>query len=344
MRVDAVVVAWNHADDLEGCLEALAAQTHRDLHVVVVDNASSDHTLEVLDAWVARDPTWLTVVANATNRGFAGGVNDALATSDAPAVLLVNADTRPEPGHVAALVARLEQDPRIGSVQGRLVRTEPGREGATVLDSTGHQAFTTRLFRNRGEGEADRGQHDQASEVFGVTGALSLHRRAMLDDVADPATGEVLDETLFAYFEDVDLDWRARRRGWQAWYEPTAVATHVRGSSGATRAVVVERLNWRNRLLLLAKHETWSSLRHGWAGFLVTLVLKTVELLVTTPEARHGLLPTPDERAAMRAKGLAMRTRDVVPPDDVLARWFEPFRYRRWVDLWWRRVTGRPLG
>lgn len=346
VHVTAIIVAWNAGADLDGCLTALRAQTHPMLDVVVVDNASEDGTAARLDAWVAEAPDWLTVVGNATNRGFAGGVNDGLAMTSAEAVLLVNADTRPLPDHVTALAARLVTDERIGSVQGRLLRTEPGRDGVVVVDSAGHLAFSTRLFRNRGEAETDRGQFNVPCEVFGVTGALALYRRAMLDDVAhrrDDGSAEVFDETLFAYFEDIDLDWRAQRRGWQAWYEPAAVATHERGGAGPRRTVVVERLAWRNRLMVVMKHDTWASLLPG-IGFWLTLLLKTAELALTNPTALRGLLPTAEERAEMQAKGLAMRLRDVTPPDQVLARWFTSFNYAEWVTLWWKRVRGIPLG
>lgn len=346
MQVTAIIVAWNPGEDLDGCLAALRAQTHKALDVVVVDNASSDGTAVVVETWAEQFPEWLTVVTNSTNRGFAGGVNDGLVMTDASAILLVNADTRPASDHVAALVARLASDDRIGSVQGRLLRTAAGRAGAVVVDSAGHLAFSTRLFRNRGEGETDRGQYDEAVQVFGVTGALALYRRCMLEDVAhrrDDGTAQVFDETFFAYFEDVDLDWRAQRRGWHAWYEPAAVATHERGGAGPRRTVIVERLAWRNRLLMVMKHDTWLTLLPG-LGFLVTLVLKTGELALTNPSALRGLLPSDAERAEMHAKGLAMRLRDTVPPQQVLARWFTTFNYRVWVNLWWRRVTRQPLG
>src|SRR5690606_29109153 len=93
-------------------------------------------------------------------------------------------------------------------------------DGRRVLDTTGHVAFRTRLFRNRGEGQPDDGAYDRPDEVFGVSGALALYRLAALDDVA--LDGQVYDEDLFAYWEDVDLDWRLQLRGWQAWYEPGA--------------------------------------------------------------------------------------------------------------------------
>ena len=165
------------------------------------------------------------------------------------------------------------------------------KDGPPVIDTTGHVPTRARLFRNRGEGEADRGQYGEAGEVFGVSGALALYRREMLDDVAwqhPDGRREWLTEDLFAYFEDVELDWRARRLGWTAWYEPAAVATHERGGAGVRRTPTVEALNWANRLLVIATCDDRRGLLRTLPLVATTSLLKTIELAVTVPSA---LLP-----------------------------------------------------
>jgi GT2 family glycosyltransferase len=190
-------------------------------------------------------------VRNATNRGFCGGVNDALGGLDADveAVLLVNPDVTLARDLVERCVDRLLADPTCGSVQPRVQRAVPLPDGRVVLDTTGHVLTRPRLVLNRGEGEVDR-DHVPAGEVFGASGACVLHRRAMLEAVRW-RSGEALTEDLVAYFDDVELDWRARRHGWSAWYEPAAVAVHERGGAGPRRTVRVESLNLANRLLVL---------------------------------------------------------------------------------------------
>ena len=111
---------------------------------------------------------------------------------------------------------------------------------------------------NRGEEEMDRGQYDRPEEVFGVCAAAALYRRAMLEDVK--VEGEVLDATFFSYLEDVDLDWRARLRGWRSWYEPSAVAVHHRSASGGRFTMRIQRHIFKNRILMLIKND-------GGAGF-----------------------------------------------------------------------------
>ncbi|HEX2026671.1 MAG TPA: glycosyltransferase [Nitriliruptorales bacterium] len=349
MRVVAVVVNWNGADQLAGCLDALLEQDHRPLEVLVVDNASSDASRQVLQDYLARqhrsDPP-LRVRWNRRNRGFAGAVNDALAMTDADAVLTANFDVTPRRDFVSCAVAALAADPRRGAVQGKLLRTHRTASGEAVIDTTGHAAFRTRLFRNRGEGELDRGQWDQPGEVFGVSGALALYRRAMLDDVAVDLGDrrEVLDEDLFAFFEDIDLDWRAAMRGWTVWYEPRAVAEHERGGAGPRRTRRVEQLNFQNRLLTVLKCDSPMRLARDLPGFLLTTVLKAAELLLTVPAAFVASMTAVRLVPRILAKRRRVHARATVPSQAVIDRWFRPFGYADWVRTWWRRVRRVPVG
>lgn len=345
VKVSVIVVSWNTADLLAACLAAYDAQDHPDLEVVVVDNASSDGSPEALDAAEAeprRHP--LRVIHQAKNRGFAGAINDALAAIDAPIVAFSNVDVVPEPDLVSRAVTALLADDWRGTVAPKLLRTVRDPDGRDVIDSAGHELTSARLVRNLGEGELDDGQYDAARPVFGASGALVFHRREMLDDVAWRATGEILTEDLFAYFEDVELDWRARLLGWDAWYEPRAVARHQRGGAGPRRTPRVEALNWANRLLVVATCDD----RRSWARaaplMILTTKLKTFELLLSVPRAapqalgRLRLLP----RARRRRRELMARARR--DPGAVVRAWVEPFRFGAWVRTWWLRVTGRARG
>lgn len=345
LTVTSVVVNWNGADHLPACLDALLAQDHDAFDVIVVDNASEDGSRAVLERYAAAHPT-IRVVWNPTNRGFAGAANDGIAASDADAILIGNFDVTPRSDYVRRAVAALVADDRRGAVQGKLIRTVRAPGGEPVIDTTGHLAFRTRLFRNRGEGELDRGQYDAPGEVFGVSGALALYRRRMLEDVAVPVDGraEVFDEDLFAFWEDIDLDWRAAMRGWSVWYEPAAVAAHERGGAGPRRTARVEELNYRNRLLTVLKCDAPAAVLRDLPGLLLTTTLKTGELAVTVPRAFlasfAGLALVP----RMLAKRRWIHRHARVSSAQVVADWFEPFDYAGWVTTWWRRVRRRTLG
>ncbi|HUH06493.1 MAG TPA: glycosyltransferase family 2 protein [Egibacteraceae bacterium] len=337
MRVTACVVSWNDAAHLGPALDSLARQTHPDLEIVVIDNASADDS-----AAVARSRPDVRLIANRSNLGYSGAANQAVGIARdehaSQALLLCNPDVRLEPDYVSAAVAALAGDSRRAAVQGRLWRTETDRAGHKILDTTGHLAFSTRLFRNRGEGQIDAGQFSAVEEIFGVSGALALYRVAALDDAA--CAGEVFDADLFAFWEDVDLDWRLQLRGWQAWYEPQARAWHQRGGAGPRRTAVVERLNFANRFLVIAKNDDPVALARALPGVTVTSVLKAGELAVTVPSAFLGsfaharLLP-----AALRKRRL-IQSRAAVDPASVIQRWFRPFDYGLWARTWWLRVRG----
>jgi GT2 family glycosyltransferase len=339
VKVLACVVSYHDATHLGACLTRLTQQDHRDLALCVVDNASGDGSVEL-----ARGFAGVRVVANSANRGFAAAANQAVAIAravGAEALLVCNPDVELEPGYVRAAVAALAADPSRAAVQGRLWRTRltPGsvaHGSGPVVDTTGHLAFVTRLFRNRGEGEVDAGQFEADGRVFGVSGAAALYRLDALDDVA--CDGEVFDEELFAFWEDVDLDWRLRLRGWDAWYAPQARGWHERGGAGPRRSPMVERLNFANRFFVVAKNDDLGALARALPGVVATSVLKAGELALTVPSAFVRGLADLGRLPRMLAKRTRIHANARVTPASVPARWFAPFDYRGWVAAWWRRV------
>ena len=322
-RVTALVVTWDSADDIDRCLRSLDRIEHDGLHVVVLDNASVDDTVARVEAFRGgrhRHP--LTLVRLPENRGFCGAVNIGIRSSTADAVLLVNPDATVEPDALTIMMRLLADDPTCGSVQPKVLRL-----GApATIDTTGHVLTRPRLLLNRGSGEPDDGRHDTPGEVFGASGALVLHRRVMLEDVARGRGHgrEYLTEDLVAYFDDVDLDLRARQRGWTARYEPTAVGHHARAGASARRRRRVRVLNLANHTLVVLGNEGAASLLRDAAVVVPMWVLRTSVAALRSPVAmllalgRLRLLP-----AALR-RGRVDRERATVPLAEVLARWREP--------------------
>ncbi|CAN5853183.1 glycosyltransferase family 2 protein [soil metagenome] len=345
MKVTACVISWNSGDQLDGALDTLATQTHADLSVVVIDNASADGSADR-----ARRHRGVRVLANDQNLGFAGAANQAArlaAEVGSDALCVCNYDIRLEEGYIARAVAALAADPRRASVQGKLWRLDPVpgqargdpvgvHRSPPVIDTTGHVAFRTRLFRNRGEGQPDDGRYDEPGEVFGTSGAVGLYRLAALDDVA--VDGEMFDTDLFAYWEDVDIDWRLRLRGWHAWYAPDARGWHERGGAGPRRSALVERLNYANRLHVVLKNDDLGALTRALPGVAATTLLKTGELVLTVPQAFPGAVGELANLPRTLRKRRRVQAAATVDPAAVVARWFAPFDYASWVRAWWRRV------
>jgi GT2 family glycosyltransferase len=312
VRVTAVVIAWNPGERIDDCLRALRDQTHDDFQVIVVDNASTDGTADL----VAERHPWSKLVANGDNRGFAGAANQAweLAGRTSDAFMTVNPDIVASPAFVGRLVAVLERHHDVGSVAGLLLRPDG------TIDSTGHVIFDTRLFRNRGEGDRvdDDPRYTTAQDVFGTTGAAAMYRRVALEDAAahDPA-GTPWDEGCFAFWEDVDLDWRLQRLGWRCRYEPSATATHERGVARRAASSFVEELNWRNRFRTIWRNDDPGDFVRHVPQFAFTTLLKGGDLLLTHPGAFvRGTLGL---RLGRRPRG--RRTAPVVTQRFDYARW-----------------------
>jgi len=257
------IVTHGSAADLPGCLDAvgtMASRRHRPLELVVVDCASEDGSLEVARAHAPAGLPF-TAVALAENRGFAGGMNEAVARTGADWVLSLNADARPAPDYLDCLLAlaAAHPEPRVGAMTGRLVRpAEPGTAGDLPrLDACGMRLTANWRHLDRGSGEVDHGQLAVPERVFGATGAASLFRRAALLDAA--VDGEVFDPLFHSFREDAELCFRLRERGWEVLYAPEARCEHRRFNLPERRSAMPAAVNYhslKNRYLLRLYHQT----------------------------------------------------------------------------------------
>ncbi|MEM7586235.1 MAG: glycosyltransferase family 2 protein [Acidobacteriota bacterium] len=257
-RVAVCIVTYGSAADLQPCFATLAQQDHRPLDLVVVDCASTDGSAEVArqtDVPGVRKQ----VVALNENLGFAGGMNTAFRHTEADYLLTLNADTRPQPDFIRRLLERLLTTPRCGAVTGRLVRSETS-PGQRVIDACGMRLTPTWRHLDRGSGEPDTGQWNEAQEVFGATGAATLFAREALEDVAfEEPEGEIFDTWFHSFREDAELCFRLQERGWRVIYEPAGVAEHRRRVLPERRSQLpsaINRNSLKNRYLLRAYHQT----------------------------------------------------------------------------------------
>jgi len=282
--VAVVIVTWNAEDWLAGCLDSLARLERRPEQIVVVDNASRDASARIA---AARAPE-TTLVRLERNEGFCRANNLGIARTASPFVLVLNPDTRLAPDFLERLLPAFD-DRGVGIATGKLLRFDEA-----TIDSAGQRLGRSRQPKDRGYGRRDRGQYERDEEVFGACGAAALYRRAMLDDVADPG-GAFFDEAFFAFVEDLDLAWRARRRGWRALYCHRAVAFHARSGTASGplwkrrlaamlgRSPEIRFHVAKNRYLTILRNDRGVDyLLHApfiWARDLATLAL----LLATSP-------------------------------------------------------------
>ncbi len=236
-----VVLNYNGRRYLAACLNALLAQeVAGGFEVLLVDNASEDGSPEYVRANFPN----VRVIDTPVNLGFAGGNNVGIEQARGQHVVLLNNDTRVHPGWLEALLRTAESAPDIGAVTSKLVYMARPH----TIQNAGSLILTDGSGGDRGTGERDGGQYDKREEVFAACGCAALLTRRMLDDVG------LLDTTFFAYYEDTDLSWRMRLRGWRIVYEPGAVVEHVHsGTSGEWSPFFTFHVD-RNRLFMILKN------------------------------------------------------------------------------------------
>jgi GT2 family glycosyltransferase len=222
IRVSVIVINWNGKPFLNQCISSVLNQSFSDLELLVIDSGSTDGSVDS----ITREFSGIQVIGLRENLGFCKAFNLGVKTTRGKYVLLLNADTYLEPHFIEMAVERLEKDPAIGFLSGKTLRFDK-----KTIDSAGQYLGRDRRPVDRGYEEEDRGQYDEDSNTFSVCGAVAFYRRDMLEDCA--LLGEVFDEDYFAFYEDLDLGWRANLLGWKGVYVPGAIAFHFRwGSSG----------------------------------------------------------------------------------------------------------------
>lgn len=257
MAVDVVVVSYNSAGHLRGCVELLVAVD--DLQVFVVDNASADGSLGT----VADLP--VKAIARSTNGGFAVGCNEGWRAGSSPYVLFLNPDATIEATSVRTLVAAVDGDDTVGAAAPRIEHPDGSlvhslRRFPRLRSTYARALYLHRLFPRApwsDEVVRDDALYAAPGEPEWVSGSCILVRRAALEQIGG------WDEEFFLYSEDIDLCRRLWRGGWRIRYEPAAVAVHAGGGS-APRSALLPLLT-ESRLRYAAKHgsRSYAALARG---------------------------------------------------------------------------------
>lgn len=317
--VSIVLVTWNSAHYLRRCLEGIRGQTHRDIEIIGVDNASADGSADVVAPHAA------TLIRNDANRGFSAAVNQAIAVARGDFLLVVNPDCHLLPDYARRVTAALDAaGEEFGSGTGALLRAHGDTiEPSGEIDSMGIRMTRSGRHLDIAQGApADARPSGGWFEVFGVSGAAAMFRMSFLRDVV--VDGEALDEDFFAYREDADLAWRGRLFGWRALCEPAAVAYHVRRVTPETRRMLPPDVNMhsvKNRFLLRIKNEgPYLAIRNAPFELARDLVVIGAALTVErTSLPAFGWIWRNRRRLLARRREIQRRRR---VPDRALARWF----------------------
>ncbi|HZR96887.1 MAG TPA: glycosyltransferase family 2 protein [Gaiellaceae bacterium] len=217
MKVSAVVISHGHADDLERSLPALAPQVDELLVVANIPGSVPDDL-----------PAETRVLVNVRPLSFAANANLGAANTSHELVLVVNPDAVPAPDAVAVLRDFMEQHPRAGAA-GPQMRYRDGTwqasrrsfptVGATIVRRTPLRLLFSPLRYQRRHYLLDE-RPSQPVPTDTMLGAFIMLRRAMLDEIGG------WDPGFRMYCEDIDLNYRAAKAGWERWYVPAAVVEH----------------------------------------------------------------------------------------------------------------------
>ncbi|MBI2883476.1 MAG: glycosyltransferase family 2 protein [Candidatus Methylomirabilis oxyfera] len=248
-RVSIILLNYNSMRFIDPLLESLSRQTYGPFEILLFDNGSVDGSI----AYVKRCRPEISVYEMGRNTGFSLPINEGIRRARGDYLLILNMDVVIEHTFIEAMVNAIETDARVGWVAGKMLKLTAQGKSAEI-DCLGHHMARDRYAKETDYSVPFRWEDYAAIRpVFGASACAALYRRAMLDDVAPD--GEFFDEDFFAYFEDVDLDWRAQQRGWVCLYTPGAVGYHVRGGSGLSRQPEIAACQLSNRILTMLKND-----------------------------------------------------------------------------------------
>jgi GT2 family glycosyltransferase len=251
--VSVTIVTYNSGRFIKRCLESVLSQRYPLKEIIVVDNDSTDGTIDILEQFEDR----CRIHYNEENAGFAAAQNQAIRMAGGDWVLTLNPDVLLLPNFIQALVDAGQFDAKIGAVCGKLLTMTAQFEipEQPVVDSTGIYFNPMLRHLDRGSQEVDNGHYLQYEYVFGATAAAALYRRAMIEDIS--LDGEFFDSDFFVYREDADVAWRAQLMDWKCLYVPYARGYHVRKVLPGNRRALPADINMhsvKNRFLMRMKN------------------------------------------------------------------------------------------
>lgn len=237
-RVTIIIPNYNGLKFMEPCFKALSKQTYRDYEILVVDNGSTDGSVD----WLKEHE--IPAIYLEHNIGFSGAVNIGIREAKTLYVILLNNDTEVEADYVRELVKAIEQSPKIFSVSSKMIQMDHKE----LIDDAGDMYNILGWAFQRGVGQSSKG-YAKSRRVFAACAGAAIYRRQVFDEIG------YFDEIHFAYLEDIDVGYRARISGYDNVYCPDAVVYHVgSGTSGSKYNTFKVKLAARNQVYLNYKN------------------------------------------------------------------------------------------
>ncbi|MBU0529828.1 glycosyltransferase family 2 protein [bacterium] len=242
--VSIIIPHWNGIDVITECLESLQKTTYPNFEIIVVDNNSTDDSVN----HIKRNFPNVIIFENRENEGYAGGCNRGSEIAKGEYLLFLNNDTIHESNWIEPLVQLLEKNSQIAAVQPKILNyyqrnifDYAGGAGG-LLDILIFPFARGRIFT---EQEIDSNQYNTKKEIFWSSGTAFLVRKTLFEK-----TGK-FNELFFAHMEEIDLCWRFHLLGFDVWSEPSSVVYHKNAVSLPMYSEKKYYLNHRNSLIML---------------------------------------------------------------------------------------------
>ena len=299
-KVTVIIPNYNGRKFMDQCMDALERQTYTDFVVLIVDNGSTDGSVEYLreladgSAENHRYTYLIRTILLKENTGFSGAVNVGISAADTDYVVLLNNDTEAQPDYLRALVAAMEESNTVFAVSPKMVQLYH----QDLLDDAGDGYNLLGWAFQRGVGQpVTTPKFQRKTEVFSACAGAAIYRRELLEEIrldrigkTDPAViayedlegrswpaYPYFDPLHFAYLEDLDVCFRARVRGYRVFYEPASVVYHVgSGTSGSKYNHFKVRLAARNNVYLNYKNMPLLMLLINLPGILLGVIIKQI--------------------------------------------------------------------
>lgn len=266
-KITVIILTYNSIKFIPSCLDSVVAQEYEDFEIIIIDNGSKDGTVSLIKEKYPQ----AMLIENEKNQGAAKARNQGIEIAKGEWLLTLDCDAILQKDFLSEMVkAKNDCLPEVGMIQPKILRGD-----RKTIYSCGIYLSWLRRFYDIGNGEDDGAQYNSIQYIFGVCSAAGFFKRQMLDDIKEKTS--YFDERFFFLAEDVDLSWRAQKRGWRAFYYPKAVCSHQGNSSGIPKEMR-QRFCFRNWHLLIIKNEKFGII---WKMpyYLVYDILKVIFLI-----------------------------------------------------------------
>ena len=244
IKVSIIIPHYNNKTIISNCLNSLCKLSFKDLEIIVVDNNSSDDSID----YIRTKYKDIKIISSSNNLGYAGGCNLGSKNAQGEYLLFLNNDTEHEYNFIEPLVEKLDSDNNISSVQPKIkniknkIKFDYAGACGGYLDYLVFPYTRGRIFNTI---ENDDGQYDNSTQIFWASGATFITRKKIYDKI------QGFDEDFFAHMEEIDYHWKCQLMNYEVWVEPLSVVYHHTGKTLDQNSPKKTFLNHRNSLLLL---------------------------------------------------------------------------------------------